>query len=131
MDISKLQDAITELEAEAERCKRLASELRGVVERSTHGSGRSGSVKSPVIPPRAQQRLNLRHREQKSVRTLALEILRAHPKPMHVDDLVRLINEQRTDPTSRSAVESQLSRSMEKLGVKRTAPGTFTVKGED
>jgi len=126
MDISKLQDAIAELEAEAERCKRLASELKGVVERYTHGGGRSAQPKT-LIPPRAQHRLNLRHREQKSVRTLALEILRAQQKPIHVDELVRLVNEQRTDPTRRSAVESQLVRSMKRFGVRRTAPGTFTV----
>jgi len=129
MDTSKLQVAISELEAEAERCGRLAAELKAVIQRSANGSAH------PSLPQRApahrdQGRLSLKHRAQKSVRTLALEILRTHQKAMHVDELVVAINEQRAEPTGRAAVESQLVRAIKKgqFGVKRTAPATFAVE---
>ena len=127
MDIFKLKDAIAELEAEAERCTRIAGELKAVVQRSANGGGH------PVIiqprTPRAQQRFNLRSKEQKSVRTLALELLRDRGKPLHLTELVALINERREEPTNRAAVESQLVRALknDKHNLKRTAPGTFAV----
>ena len=132
MDLTKLQGAVAELEAEAERCKRLADELRAVIKRSTHGASLplpAEGKASHFVP--GQRRLRLRHREgQKSVRALALEILKKQHKPVHVDDLVGMINAEREDPTNRAAVESQLTRVLAKkiLGLKRTAPGTFAVE---
>jgi len=126
MNILKLQDAIAELDAESDRCKRLADGLRAEVRRHGNGDAR------PLIQSRGhqgQKRLDLHNREQKSVRTLALEILGASIKPLHVADLVKIVNEQRRDPTNRASLESQLVRAVKshRFGVKRTAPSTFTV----
>ncbi len=129
MDISKLHDAISELEAEAERCKRLASDLRAVIQRSANGSRPAAGDKPAAVPQRVQPRLKLRHRDEKSVRTLALELLRSQQKPLHVDELVTLINAERNEKTNRAAVESQLVRAIKRgsHGVRRAAPGTYIV----
>ena len=128
MDISKkLETYIEELEAEAARCTRLAAELREAMKRSEMNGKEKPRF---VIPPRAQQKLRLRHKgEQRSVRALALELIAEQGEPIHVDELVKLINERRNDPTNRAAVESQLVRAIGsgKFPVKRTAPGTFGV----
>jgi hypothetical protein len=122
----ELDQYIAKLEAEAERCTRLARELREAKKRALNGG-----AERPLIPPRKpQQRLDLRPAgEQKSVRTLALELIEKASGPLHVDELVKLINEQRKDPTNRAAVESQLVRALSsgKFQIKRTAPGTFGV----
>lgn len=127
MDISKLEDAIAELEAEAERCKRLAGELRAVAQHSANGGAHPVLIQPRA--PRAQHRLRLHNKEQKSVRTLALELLRDRGKPLHVVELVSLINERRDEPTNRAAVESQLVRALknDKHRLRRTSPGTFAV----
>lgn len=129
MNISKVQDAIAELDGEAARCKRLADELRDVVKRYSNGSGH---VAADADPAERKFKLNLKNRpegEDKSVRTLALELLKG--QETHVNDLVVQINARRKEPTNRAAVESQLVRALKnpKFGLKRTAPGTFVVHG--
>jgi predicted oxidoreductase len=126
MDLTKLQAAVAELEAEAARCKRLAQELRDVIQRSASSSGQS--LPAPARAGR-QRGLDFQQRAQKSVLVLAVETLLEQQKPMHVDALVPLINAKRTVETNRAAVESQLVRAIKsgKHGVRRTAPGTFAV----
>ena len=132
MNTTKLLEAITELETEAKRCKDAADELRVIYTRFVNGSAPAPEGKSKlVIPPRAnkQRALPLNGGEQKSVRTLALELIELNDKPLHVDTLVELINERRHEPTNRAAVESQLVRAIKagKFPVKRTGPGTYGV----
>ena len=125
MDTSKLQDAIAELEKEAARCQRLASEIREVIKRSGNGVDQS-----PVA-------LRVRHGASASTTTsqlvVAVEVLRNLHKPTHITDLVPLVAERRKgSTTTRATVESALVRGMKgryKNVVRRTSPGTFEVIG--
>ena len=133
MNTSKLKEAIEELEAEAARCKEAADQLRAIFVRFNGGYNQVVKPKL-VIQPRLKpklilkSKLNLTPGEDKSVRTLAIEILKHEQKPVHIKELLPMVNEQRKTPTDRAAIESQLTRALKTNkfpGLKRTAPGTF------
>lgn len=127
MDVSKLQDAAKELEAEGNRCLRLAADLRAAIKRSMDG----GEVKD--VEPEKSHPLKLKHRgdAKKSFLVLAVDILRSRQEPMHIGELVEKVSEKRAGAT-RSQVESALVRGMAagkfRGVIKRTSPGTFTAQ---
>jgi len=127
MDVSKLQDAAKELEAEGNRCLRLAADLRAAIKRSTD----SGGMQNAGLEKSSSLKLKHRGEAKKSFLVLAVDILRSHKEPMHIAELVEKVSEKRPGAT-RSQVESALVRGMAagkyRGEIKRTSPGTFTVQ---
>jgi len=126
MNISKLQEAIKELEAEGNRVLRIAGELKEVVKRSGNGIDHSPSVgrsKSKKSATSSQEGIP-------SQLVVAVEVLRELRKPTHISELVPLVADRRKGATTtRGTVESALVRGMKagrfKNVIRRTAPGTF------
>jgi len=128
MDISKLQEAITELEQEAARCLRVAGELKDVMKRSGNGVGHTAPQQ--LIKPRPQVQTGNQDPTTTSQLAIAVDVLRSLKKPTHITELVPLIAERRKGAvTTRATVESSLVRGMKggkwKNTIRRTGPGTF------
>lgn len=124
MNITKLQEAIAELRAEAAESLRLADDLEARIKRSANGGSpkRGRTLKHSSGPENGDG--------QKSYLTLAVEVLREEKRPMHIKEVTERVAGLRGEAT-RSQVESALVRGM-KAGkwhsvIRRTKPGTFTV----
>ncbi len=115
---------LREAEAEEVRNRLLAESLRTALKHAMNGSGE----------PSTKPRLNLRRRpaepvEPKSMLRTAIAVLSEQHQPMHIIDLVNLVSKRRGKLTPRTSLESVLAIAAKdgKLGLKRTAPGTFEV----
>jgi hypothetical protein len=122
----KVLDLITEYEAEAARCTRMAQALRGALSGAVENS-QGKHVRSVVIGPTTRMHTN---GEQVSTLAASINVLADHRKPMHIKDLVPMVSNLRGMETPRASIESVLVRAIKdkKHGIRRTAPGTFAVE---
>lgn len=133
---TKLHDpmlvAAAALRADAAASLRLAEELEARARNPENGAAFPAPIRAKPLKKR-KFKLKLRSKQgTQSYLVLAVEALKEQKKPVHVRDLVPLVQEKRGQPTTRASVESALVRGMETARwrgiIRRTAPGTFAVQ---
>ena len=125
MDVSKLQEAVNEVEAEVAKWQRLAEDLKAAIQRSMNGGGQKDVVQ---IKPHLK---SFRKKKKGTYLSLAIEVLREQKQPTHIEAIREKVEENRGKPTTRASVEAALIRGM-KAGkwqgvIKRTNPGTYSI----
>jgi hypothetical protein len=119
MDVSKLQEAVAELKAEAQECLRLAADIEVRIRKATNGSA---SVPSGKV-------LVLRSRKKKSLLGHALDLIREDGGETHISEIFPKVGERAGRAVARASVEAALIRDMnsDKPSVRRTRPGTYAL----
>lgn len=122
VDIRKLEEVARDLEAEAARCSSVAAELRELIKRA-----RNGAETAHVVVAHHGTKPALSSDE--GAISVAVEVLRVQQKPLHMKELLPLVNERRARPSSRASLESGLTRALNspkwRNVLSRTAPSTF------
>ena len=126
MDISKLQEAVNEAEAEGNRWLHLAADMKAAIKRYENGESQQDDAQ-------VKPHLNLKRKKKKGTYlSLAMDVLREQKQPTHIETVREKVEENLGKPTTRASVEAALIRAMKPGGkwhgvIKRTEPGTYAI----
>jgi hypothetical protein len=120
MDTRKLQEAVTELEAESVSCLRVAAELKDIIRRHANGAGSGAPTFSPIAA-------SSKDPSEMSWLELGMAVLAENGGQMRMKDLLPLVVKKGGRETARANVEGALIRGMKSGKVFRPKPGVFAL----